>query len=112
MADLSFIIVFGTRWHFKRTVDGWDGTLNCPVCKVPTQMIQQHAFKAFTLYWWPLFRTEDGGELLQCVRCRQRFELLPELSPEGSAVEEEVPEAVPDVLAEPMPADPSPDAVP
>ncbi len=84
MADLSFIIVFGTRWHFKPTPSGWDGTLNCPVCKVPSRMVQQHAFKAFTLYWWPLFRVEDGGELLQCTGCKVRFELLPELGGVGA----------------------------
>lgn len=86
MADLSFIIVFGTRWHFKRTDGGWDGTLNCPVCNEPKRMMQQHAFKAFTLYWWPLFRTEDGGQLLQCGGCGVRFDLPPELGGPGEAV--------------------------
>jgi hypothetical protein len=83
MADLSFIIVFGTRWHFRASESGWDGDLNCPVCKGPQRMVQQHAFKAFTLYWWPLFRTEDGGELVQCTHCKARFYLPSELT-EGS----------------------------
>lgn len=86
MADLSFIIVFGTRWHFKPSPGGWDGTLNCPVCKGPSRMVQQHAFKAFTLYWWPLFRTEDGGELLQCATCKVRFEMIPEVAGGGDPV--------------------------
>jgi len=80
MADLSFIIVFGTRWHFRASEGGWDGDLNCPVCRGPQRMVQQHAFKAFTVYWWPLFRTDDGGELVQCTQCAVRFCLPWELT--------------------------------
>jgi len=89
MADLSFIIVFGTRWHFRASKGGWDGVLNCPVCQQPERMVQEHAFKAFTLYWWPLFRTEDGGELVRCTGCSVRFDVPPELS-DPSAVLSEV----------------------
>jgi uncharacterized C2H2 Zn-finger protein len=86
VADLSFIIVFGTRWHFRPTRGGWDGVLNCPVCDSPQRMVQQHAFKAFTLYWWPLFRTEEGGELVRCTHCGVRFELPRELTQPRSAL--------------------------
>ena len=77
--DLSFIIVFGTRWHFRPTDGGWDGHLNCPVCKQPQRMVQETAFKAFTLYWWPLFKTEDGGQLVRCMACSTRYFLPSEL---------------------------------
>ena len=83
MADLSFIIVFGTRWHFRPTEGGWDGVLNCPVCQGPERMTQQQAFKAFTLYWWPLYRTEEGGELVRCTTCGTRFHLPAELESGG-----------------------------
>lgn len=99
MADLSFIVVFGTRWHFKVTPGGWDGTLNCPQCKVPHRMVQQHAYKAFTLYWWPLFRTEDGGQLLQCTGCGVRFHLPPELGGPGERIGAPAPSPL---MAEPM----------
>ena len=84
MAHVSFIVVFGTRWTFKPVPDGWDGKLNCPDCARPTRMVEQHAIKAFTLYWMALKRLEDGGHLLECRECFSRFELPPELLDEGS----------------------------
>ena len=79
--QLAFIIVFGTRWHFRAVRGGWDGKLNCPHCACPQRFVQKRAFKAFTLYWWPLFRVEDGGELVECQACGRRYDLPVELKP-------------------------------
>ena len=84
--DLSFIIVFGTRWHFRDSPGVAELVLNCPLCRRPEPMQRQEAFKAFTLYWWPLFKVRDGGSLLRCTECGERFHLPPEL---GGAAEEE-----------------------
>ena len=80
--DLSFIIVFGTRWHFRDSPGVAEIVLNCPVCARPEPMQRQDAFKAFTLYWWPLFKVRDGGSLLRCGSCGERFHVPPELGGE------------------------------
>ena len=76
--DLSFIVIFGTRWHFKAVRGGWSGFLDCPSCERSQRFEEQEAFKAFTVYWFPLFRTEDGGRLVECSICRGKFERPPE----------------------------------
>ncbi len=81
--QLDFIIIFGTRWHFRRVRDGWDGVLNCPECGRPERFEEHEAFKAFTLYWFPLYRTEDGGRIVVCSRCKGRFHPPPELGGEA-----------------------------
>ncbi len=68
-----FIIVFGTRWHFRPVDDGFRGHLTCPTCQGPEFFVEKEAFKAFTIYWWAAFRTEDGGRLVECSRCGGRF---------------------------------------
>ena len=78
--DLSFIIVIGTRWHFRRIAGGWDGVLNCPACESPQHFVEKEAFKALTLYWFPLFRTEHGGRLVECSGCKGKFD-FPEFLP-------------------------------
>jgi hypothetical protein len=80
---LAFIIVFGTRWHFRPRDGGFQGFLNCPGCREPTRMVQEHAFQAFTLYFWPLFTVQDAGDLLLCTECGGRFDLPPELRPDS-----------------------------
>ena len=77
--DLAFIIVFGTRWHFRRARGGWRGVLNCPACASPQLFQEMEAFKAFTLYWKPLWTLERGGRLVACQHCRGRFDVPPEL---------------------------------
>ena len=72
--DLSFIVIFGTRWHFKPVTGGWSGVLDCPDCQRPQRFVEQEAFKAFTIYWFPLFRTEDGGRLVECRGCGGKFD--------------------------------------
>jgi hypothetical protein len=72
--DLAFIIIFGTRWHFKPIVDGWTGTLSCPGCQRDQHFVEMEAFKAFTVYWFPLFRTEHAGRLVECSVCDGKFE--------------------------------------
>jgi hypothetical protein len=74
-----FIIVFGTRWHFKAPRGGFRGVLDCPDCGRPRNMVEKHAFKAFTLYWWPVWRLEDGGHVVECEVCEGHFELPKEL---------------------------------
>ncbi len=77
--DLSFIVIFGTRWHFRSVPDGWTGLLECPDCEQPQYFQEKHAFKAFTLYWFPLFRTEDGGHLVECRSCQGKFDVPEEI---------------------------------
>lgn len=75
-----FIIVFGTRWHFRPRDGGFRGHLTCPTCQGPEYFVEKDAFKAFTIYWWAAVRTEDGGSLVECSRCGGRFCMPPELS--------------------------------
>ncbi len=74
-----FIIVFGTRWHFRPRKGGFRGYLTCQTCQGPEFFVEKDAFKAFTIYWWAAFRTEDGGTLVECSRCGGRFCVPPEL---------------------------------
>lgn len=85
--QLDFIIVFGTRWHFRTVKGGWDGVLNCPDCRSPQRFLEKEAFRAFTLYWMPLFRTADGGHLVECSQCQGRFDLPQELGGEPAALD-------------------------
>ena len=68
-----FIIVFGTRWHFRPVKDGFRGYLTCPTCQGPEFFVEKNAFKAFTIYWWAAVRIEDGGALVECSRCGGQF---------------------------------------
>jgi hypothetical protein len=79
VAHVSFIVIFGTRWTFRPVVGGWDGKLNCPDCRQPTRMVELEAVKAFTLYWFSLWKLESGGRLLECKECFSKFHLPPEL---------------------------------
>ena len=85
MAHVQFIVIFGTRWTFKSAPGGWDGKLNCPDCGVPTRMVELDAIKAFTLYWFPLLKLENGGRLLECRDCLGKWELPPELRNEADS---------------------------
>ena len=96
--QVQFIIVFGSRWHFRPFPGSWKGKLNCPECAKPELMHEKRAFKAFTLYWWPLWRTEDGGKLVECQGCGGHFERPKELlallsgeEPEPLAPSDQVP---------------------
>lgn len=77
--DLAFIIVFGTRWTFPLVQGGWSGTLTCPDCGGMEEFQEKEAIKAFTLYWWSLWTVERGGRLVECRRCRGKFQVPPEL---------------------------------
>jgi len=91
---LAFILVLGTRWHFRVRKDSWVGALNCPDCQQPRPFIEKDAFKAFTLYWWPVFRTEDGGQVVECLHCGGRFVPPDELcrgTPGGGAAASNLP---------------------
>ncbi len=68
-----FIIILGTRWHFRVLRDSWSGVLNCPDCQQPRPFLEKEAFKAFTLYWWPVFRTQTGGRVVECMNCSGKF---------------------------------------
>ncbi len=92
--DVAFIIVFGTRWTFRPIKGGWKGTLTCPDCKAFEIFEEKEAIKAFTVYWWSLWTVEDGGRLVECRRCRGKFEVPPELS-EGVATATVTPRPAP-----------------
>lgn len=77
--DLAFIIIFGTRWHFKPVLGGWTGRLNCPGCQRSQDFVEMEAFKAFTVYWYPLFRTQEAGRLVECSVCTGKFDLPTEV---------------------------------
>jgi hypothetical protein len=74
-----FIIVFGTRWHVRPRPGGFRGYLTCPTCHGPEYFVEKHAFKAFTIYWWAAWTTEDGGNLVECSRCGGRYFVPPEV---------------------------------
>ena len=81
--DLSFIVVFGTRWTFRSVSGGWQGVLNCPDCRAPQVFEEKEAVKAFTLYWKPLWTVARGGRLVECQHCGGHFEVPEELSTVG-----------------------------
>jgi hypothetical protein len=89
-----FIIVFGTRWHFRPKEGGFKGHLTCTTCHGPEFFVEKEAFKAFTIYWWAAFRTEDGGSLVECSRCAGRFCMPAELQTGSAPMGVPVPEGV------------------
>jgi len=79
--DLAFIIIFGTRWTFRKVDRPWQGVLNCPDCRSPQVFEEKEAVKAFTLYWKPLWTMERGGRLVECQHCDGKFDLPEEIEP-------------------------------
>lgn len=83
--DLSFIVVFGTRWTFRAVDRAWQGVLNCPDCRSPQVFEEKEAIKAFTLYWKPLWTVERAGRLVECQHCQGKFDVPVELQQFSSA---------------------------
>ena len=76
---VAFLIVFGTRWLFRPVSGGWDGRLNCPVCRLPKRMVEKEALKAFTVYGFPVFIRQRAGHLIECDECFTKFRVPPEV---------------------------------
>jgi hypothetical protein len=69
---MSFFLFFGgTR---LRTRPFADTHFHCPRCGVPRVAKRCRAGNWFHLYWIPLFRLEDLGELTVCGTCRGAFD--------------------------------------
>lgn len=81
LLSFVFIVVFGTLWHFRRVKGGWTGVLSCPDCQEPRVFIEKEAFKAFSIYWFPVVRVEDGGRLVECGTCEGKFDCPAEIAP-------------------------------
>jgi hypothetical protein len=65
------IIIFGTR---GREVEVGAGTFHCPRCVAEREYVRKRVGTYFTLFFIPLFRVKDHGELVECRTCHQKYE--------------------------------------
>ncbi len=66
------IVIWGTR---GREVVVGGGSFHCPRCQAQREYVRKRAGTYFTLFFIPLFRIKDHGELLECATCHQKYEL-------------------------------------
>ncbi len=64
------IIIFGTN---SREVEVDRGTFVCPYCGVERAYVRKKVGTYFTLFFIPLFRIKDHGELIECQTCRRAY---------------------------------------
>jgi hypothetical protein len=64
------MIIWGSKGVTK-TVDS--GMFHCPRCQVQQDYKHQKASRYFTLYFIPIFETEQLGEFIECNSCRAQF---------------------------------------
>jgi zinc-ribbon family len=64
------MIIWGSRGREK--VLG-SGQFYCPQCNTTRSYKHKRLAKYFTLYFIPLFQTEDLGEYVQCDHCKQTY---------------------------------------
>jgi predicted RNA-binding Zn-ribbon protein involved in translation (DUF1610 family) len=65
------IIIFGTN---SREVEVGSGTFVCPYCGVERSYVRKRVGTYFTLFFIPLFRIKDHGELVECQTCHRVYE--------------------------------------
>ena len=66
------IIIWGTR---GREVEVGSGAFFCPRCQAERGYSRKRAGTYFTLFFIPIFRVKDHGELIECQTCHQKYEL-------------------------------------
>lgn len=66
------IIIWGTR---SREVVVGNGSFTCPRCQAQREYVRKRVGTYFTLFFIPLFRIKDHGELIECATCHQKYEL-------------------------------------
>ena len=66
------IVIFGTR---GREVEVGTGTFNCPRCQAERGYVRKRAGTYFTLFFIPIFRVKDHGELIECQTCHQKYQV-------------------------------------
>lgn len=64
------MIIWGSK---ARKTTGQSGSFFCPSCKADRDYITHKWQRYFTLYFIPLFPTEQLGSYLECRGCRGEF---------------------------------------
>jgi predicted RNA-binding Zn-ribbon protein involved in translation (DUF1610 family) len=64
------MIIWGSR---GREIELSSGQFHCPKCDTIRQYKHKRAAKYFTLYFIPLFQTENLGEFVECQFCHQTY---------------------------------------
>lgn len=64
------MIIWGSRGKESEVARG---QFHCPQCDTPVPYVHKKVARYFTLYFIPLFKTEDLGEYVECGGCRGTF---------------------------------------
>lgn len=64
------MIIWGSR---GREIELSSGQFHCPKCDTTRQYKHKRVAKYFTLYFIPLFQTENLGEIVECQFCHQTY---------------------------------------
>lgn len=65
------MIIWGSR---VRTKTIGQGNFYCPKCREQRAYLHKQAARYFTLYFIPLFPTQQLGEMIECQTCKVAFE--------------------------------------
>ncbi len=68
-----FFIIWGSKWKYERKQGGMMVNKTCPACLREGVFFEVIPKKYFTLYWIPLFSTEQKSSLLECPNCHEKF---------------------------------------
>ncbi len=64
------MIIWGSKSKEKEV---GAGQFHCPNCDEQSSYIHKKVGRYFTLYFIPLFQTEELGEFVECQRCQQAY---------------------------------------
>jgi len=79
------MIIWGSKGRIKTIAEG---QFLCPRCRAVKPYIHKQIGKYFTLYFIPLFQTENVGEYLECQSCFTTFD--PKVLNSRHLIEEEI----------------------
>jgi zinc-ribbon family len=64
------VVIWGSR---GKEIELSHGEFYCPACDNKRLYVHKRLAKYFTLYFIPLFQTDNLGEYVECKTCRQQF---------------------------------------
>ncbi len=64
------MIIWGSKSKEKEV---GAGQFHCPNCEEQSSYIHKKVGRYFTLYFIPLFQTQELGEFVECQRCHQAY---------------------------------------
>lgn len=68
-------IVVGSKHKYIPKPNGLEVTKTCPKCNGPRKLFEVVPKEYFTIFWVPLFPTDEKQPVLECPGCQTRFRI-------------------------------------